>query len=61
MASRTLQFCPFSNNSTIKNHVLVTYFVINNKSTIGNLLSEVFLMGSQCKNFMLYIIPSIFM
>ena len=45
IASRTLQFCPFSNNSemTMTNHVLVTYFTINNKSTfvqIGNLLSQ---------------------
>ena len=50
MASRTLQFCPFSNNPsmTLKNNVLVTSFTINNKSTlvqrflIRNLLSQFF-------------------
>ena len=33
MGSRTLQFCPLSNNSqiTMNNHVLVTYFTIHIK------------------------------
>ena len=48
---------------TLKNHVLATSFTINNKSAfvrrclIGNLLSQFFLMGSQCENCMGYIIP----
>ncbi len=47
----------------MKNHVLVTYFTIYNKSTfvqrglIENLLSPFFVMGSQCENRVRYIIP----
>ena len=47
----------------MNNHVLVTYFTINNKfifvqmCLMGNLLSQFVIMGSQCENGMLYIIP----
>ena len=47
----------------MNNHVIVTYFIINNKvifvqrCLMGNLLSQFVIMGSQSENGMLYIIP----
>ena len=65
MASRTLQFCPLSNNIsiiTMNKYVLVTYFTINIKlifvqrCLMGNLLSQYFLKGYHCQNSMLFIV-----